>query len=236
VRAVLADDDRARLLEMLAEAQRLGLVGPGGLDGHIRHALACGGAVVDAWTGGGSGPGANGAGTDGATGRSSEPDGVLDLGSGGGLPGLVLACCWSDVRFSLVDAGKRPAEFLVAAVQRLHLAERVHVLNARAEVLGRAPEHRGRYAVVVARSFGPPAVTAECAAPFLVQGGRLVVSEPPRQRTDGDRWPTAGLSVLGMGPAKPYEDGFRFQVVTQLFDCPARYPRRVGVPGKRPIF
>lgn len=109
----------------------------------------------------------------------------------------------------------------------------------RAENLGRS-RTRGTFDLVTARSFAPPAATAECAAPMLKQGGALVVSEPPDALGAG-RWPDGALAALGLirtstktvvTPAGPV-------TLSQLLattPCPPRYPRRVGVPFKRPLF
>jgi 16S rRNA (guanine527-N7)-methyltransferase len=102
------------------------------------------------------------------------------------------------------------------------------VRTARAEAV---PDLRGRFVAVVARSFGPPAVTAECGAPLLEVGGRLVVSEPPR--TEG-RW--AGCAVLGVGPAVRLPGPPTLVVLTQVAACPDRFPRRTGLPAKRPLW
>jgi 16S rRNA (guanine527-N7)-methyltransferase len=101
---------------------------------------------------------------------------------------------------------------------------------------------RGRYDLVVARGFGPPAVTAECAAPFLELGGRLVVSDPPDEPPDrgegggSRRWPTAPLAALGLAPERSFAQPYHYQALRQVAPCPDRYPRRTGVPRKRPLF
>lgn len=170
---------------------------------------------------------------------------AVDMGSGGGLPGLPLAQRWPTSRWVLIDARKRAGAFLAEAVDRLGLSDRVEVACDRVEVLAAAPHRRGSYSLVVARAFGPPAVTAEGAAPLLSPGGTLVVSEPPGA---GDlyaweagplapRWSPAGLGLLGMTPQDPSLHGaFHFQVIRQENPCPTRYPRRVGVAAKRPLF
>ena len=91
---------------------------------------------------------------------------------------------------------------------------------------------------MVARGFGPPPVTAECGAPFLRVGGTLVVSEPPRRTSAGRsaRWPTEGVMALGLRPAGTWQRPFHYQALEQAEPCPDRYPRRVGVPAKRPLF
>jgi 16S rRNA (guanine527-N7)-methyltransferase len=148
------------------------------------------------------------------------------------VPGLVLALHWPGSRWTLLDAGVRRAALLTQAVSALGLADRVDVLCARAEDAGRDPAHRGRYDLVTARSFGAPAVTAECGAALLHPGGILAVTEPP----DGSaRWPDDGLALLGLtlGTASSAP---RAQLIRANAPCPERYPRRTGVPAKRPLF
>jgi 16S rRNA (guanine527-N7)-methyltransferase len=164
---------------------------------------------------------------------STAPGTAVDLGSGGGLPGLPLALAWPDTTWFLLDGGTNRAAFLREAVIQLGLSDRVEVVAQRAEETGRGIL-RGTVDCVVARSFGPPAVTAECAAPLLRVGGVLVVAEPP----GGDlaRWDEEGLALLGMrtGPAVSHPTAF--QVIVQETVCPERFPRRTGVPSKRPLF
>ena len=84
-----------------------------------------------------------------------------------GLPGLVLVGMWPDCRATLLDAGERRCAFLAEAVDRLGLGGPGDGRAVPAEEAGRRPDLRGGFDLVVARSFGPPAVTAECGAPFL---------------------------------------------------------------------
>jgi 16S rRNA (guanine527-N7)-methyltransferase len=88
---------------------------------------------------------------------------------------------------------------------------------------------------VTARSFAPPAVTAEIASGLVQVGGVLIVSEPPDD--DDGRWPVSGLHVLGFSPAEIVQVGnAHFAVVTKEGPVPARFPRSVGRPGKRPLW
>ena len=194
----------------LERSRALGLLGPGPVADHVAHAIAMAGCVP-------------------------LPRRFVDLGSGGGIPGLVLAAQWPSVDEHHVGAGHRRIEVLTEAVETTELGERVVVVEGRAETVARDPAHRGAYDLVVARSFGPPAATAECAVGFLEPGGRLLVSEPPED--DPARWPADGLARLGFGPSEIQVRGGRrycsLQLVTAASDT---YPRRVGVPEKRPLW
>jgi len=225
---------------VLARAQDLGFLGPGALAGHVRHAIGFAEVFESVLAGAGqpgAGPPAQGPPGQGPPGenRAPGPEKALDLGSGGGLPGLVLARRWPATAWLLVDSNQRRAAFLATAVDRLGLAGQVQVAWERAEVAARVPAWRSAFQLVVARSFGPPAVTAECAAGFLGPGGHLVVSEPPD--STGARWTPAGLEPLGQEPdVYVRRASAGYQVICQRRPCPDRFPRRSGVPLKRPLF
>jgi 16S rRNA (guanine527-N7)-methyltransferase len=165
---------------------------------------------------------------------------LLDLGSGGGLPGLVLAEVWPTCTVVLLDANERRTDFLRRSVTKCGLGDRVSVVHQRAEVAGRDPALRGSFDGVVVRSFGPPAVVAECAAPFLHPGGWLIVSEPPGSAEgaaeEGARWPAGPLAQVGLEPQEFVRTEFGYQVLRQAEACPDRFPRRNGVPTKSPLF
>jgi 16S rRNA (guanine527-N7)-methyltransferase len=141
----------------------------------------------------------------------------------------VLALRWPSSRWTFIDAAERRCRFLEEAVLDLGLGSRVETRQGRAEELGREDGLRGAFELVTARSFGPPGVTAECAAPFLRVGGHLLVSEPP---SASPRWPDA-VSLLGL-QVRERTDGI--QVLEQVAPCPDRFPRRTGIPVKRPLF
>jgi 16S rRNA (guanine527-N7)-methyltransferase len=191
------------VIAALEEARALGFLGPGPVAFHVEHARAYLPALADV------------------------AGAVLDLGAGGGVPGLVLAVERPDLAFTLLDAMAKRTAFLERAVARLGLPN-VTVRTGRAEAVG---DLRASFDAVVARSFGSPAVTAECAAPLLKVGGRLVVSEPP---DGGDRW--TGAAELGLSEPTVLPGPPRLVVLVQRSRCPARYPRRTGIPAKRPLW
>jgi hypothetical protein len=135
----------------------------------------------------------------------------------------------------LLDAGRRRGEHLQQACRELGLTDRITVVVARAEVAGRETRWRGSVELVVARGFGAPAATAECAVGFLRRGGRLVVSEPPGG--DSGRWDPAGLTWLGLvGPEILRGDGATAASFVLPGAAEERWPRRTGVPAHRPLW
>ena len=205
--------------EILRRAQDLGFFGPGSVDAQRRHAEGFCRLALQ--------------------GLRPEPGWrLLDLGSGGGLPGLVLAVTLADEADwsgTLLDSQRRRTQFLAHAVEQLGLADRLEVVTARAEDAARDPVHRERYAVCLARGFGPPAVTAECAVGFLRPGGRLAVSESPQP--DPARWDPAGLARLGLAPAELVADGeAHAALLHRTGPLDPRWPRKRGIPEKRPLW
>lgn len=124
---------------------------------------------------------------------------VLDLGSGGGLPGLVLAARRPDLRIVLTDRRQRRADLLRLAITQLGCADRVTVLTGDVVALARRVDLAGCFDAVTARSFGEPLWTARCAAPFLRPTGVLIVSEPPAGQPGAmSRWDDDALAAVGL--------------------------------------
>ncbi|MGI8662200.1 MAG: 16S rRNA (guanine(527)-N(7))-methyltransferase RsmG [Acidimicrobiales bacterium] len=193
---------------MLERARGLGLLGPGPVDAHLTNAAGFAAACVPA------------------------PSRALDLGSGGGVPGLILALLWPMSTWVLLDAARKPCDFLQGALEELGLTARVRVWEERAESAGRHGYLRATFDLVTARSFAPPAPTAECAAPFLRLGGVLLVSEPPAAAS---RW--AGVGALGLTDrGLSVSEAAHIRRLEQATLCPERFARRVGIPGKRPLW
>jgi len=165
------------------------------------------------------------------------PGSVIDLGTGGGVPGLVLAACWPTSRVVLMDASERRTQFLADTLAEWSGAGSVEVVRGRAEELGRRDELRERFEAVTSRSFGIPALTAECGSAFLSPSGWMVVSEPP-DLAEGLRWPVDGLATVALEPmgTSRVADRFGYQVLHKTGVLDERHPRRVGIPAKRPLF
>ena len=106
-------------------------------------------------------------------GATNAPD-LLDLGSGGGFPGLPLAIALPRMRTLLVESVGKKATFLATVVDALELRPRVAVAATRAETLAADPHHRGRWSTVAVRAVGPLVELAELGLPLLAPGGLLV--------------------------------------------------------------
>ena len=199
----------APLIAALEEARRRGLLGPGEIPPHVEHARGFADAIGE------------------------EPESLVDLGSGGGLPGLVLAWEWSQCRIRLLEGSVRRAAFLAEAVEGLGLGDRVQVLAQRGEDAGHDAELREQFAVATARSFGPPAVTAEIGAGLVRVGGALLVAEPPEPAPE--RWPPGAPARFGLAdPEFRRGRGAHFARLGKVGPAPADVPRRTGIPEKRP--
>jgi 16S rRNA (guanine527-N7)-methyltransferase len=194
---------------VLEDARRIGLLGPDPVERHVLHSRA--------WL------------------ATLEPAPFLDLGSGAGVPGLVVALAWPDVRGALLDGQVRRTAWLRTAVARLGLADRIRVVEGRAEDLAHDPDLREQFPVVFARGFGPPPVTVECGSGFVTVGGHLSVSEPPGG--DVDRWPDPGLAEVGLEiSTQVVQSAGSFVILRKHALLADKFPRRRNLPLKSPLW
>lgn len=164
----------------------------------------------------------------------------IDIGTGAGFPGLVLAIMLPDAKAVLVDSVGKKVAFVRAVADRLGL-KGVTALTGRAEELAKAPEHRERYGFAVSRGVSSVSTSAEYCIPFLKKGGIFVAMKGPgaeEEMEDG----RAAFFALGAKLremrriALPFEQGERVLVVAdKLSPTPNRFPRKTGEPQRRPI-
>ncbi|NIN69578.1 MAG: 16S rRNA (guanine(527)-N(7))-methyltransferase RsmG [Anaerolineae bacterium] len=165
---------------------------------------------------------------------------VIDVGTGAGFPGVVLKIASPTLRLTLLEATGKKAEFLRALVERLGLAD-VEVINARAEQLGHDRDHRERYDVALARALANMATLAELTLPLVQVGGVVIAQkgEDPEAEVETARTAidTLGGQVKEITPVViPELDGARHLVVLKKVSATsAKYPRRSGIPSKRPL-
>jgi len=162
---------------------------------------------------------------------------LVDVGSGGGLPGLPLKIARTGLSVTLVEADQAKAAFLVRACAALGLRD-VEVLARRAEEVGQDPVYRESFDVAVARALAPMPVLAELCLPLVRVGGRLLA-----QKTDGEDVDAAQRAIDTLGGAmrsvlaapSPVRRAGTIVIVDKTRPTPAAYPRRPGVPARKPL-
>jgi 16S rRNA (guanine527-N7)-methyltransferase len=177
--------------------------------------------------------------------RALEDHGVelspmIDVGAGAGFPGLPIKIARPELDVTLLEATGKKTRFLEAMVEELGLSG-VRVVQGRAEDVGREPPHREAYRLVLARAVAPLPVLLELTLPFLSIGG--VVAAPKGSALErevgasanalgtlgGEIEATVPLDLPGEGPRQT------LVIVRKTGGTPAQYPRRAGMPAKRPL-
>ena len=171
--------------------------------------------------------------------QAGETLSLVDVGSGGGMPGLPLRIVFPSLRVTLVESVGKKAAWLRATVSELGL-DGVEVVAARAEVAGRDPAHRDTYDVAVARALGTLPVVVELCAPFLNQGGLLVALRSGDLDAEIEHAAPAfkALRLWTRTPIfldLPALPGHGLVVGEKYAPTPEAYPRRSGMPRKRPL-
>ena len=164
---------------------------------------------------------------------------AIDVGSGAGFPGIPLAIALPQVHFVLLDALDKRVKFLQSAVDALGLnAEAVHL---RAEDAARRPEFREQFDIALARAVAPLNVLAEYLLPFVRTGGQMLALKGPD--AENELTPAGAASALlggGTGYIEPVsipgrDWSHRLVAVEKQSPTPEKYPRRAGMPEKKPL-
>ncbi len=199
-----------QLLKYLQESQNFGFLSPKELDEQILHSIELYNMLP------------------------THEGKLLDMGAGGGLPSFVFMSQENDIKYTLLDAMKKRTDFLEGISSELG-KDSYKVINGRAEEIAKEARCSESFDIVVARGFGPPATTAECACNFLKIDGYLFVSGSPEN--ESERWDTDGLSILGLQLERievgQYATGV---IIKKVKPQDPKYPRRDGVPRRKPLW
>jgi 16S rRNA (guanine527-N7)-methyltransferase len=165
---------------------------------------------------------------------------LIDVGAGAGFPGLPIKLVRPDVSLTLLEATRKKCDFLQAVINDLQLTD-VVVVNGRAEEAGRMSEHREQYDVAIARAVAELPTLIEYMLPF-VQAGGLALAQKSKEAEKETQRAAAAIAALGgrlreITPvAVPELNEVRYLVTIEKIEgTPQKYPRRAGVPTKKPL-
>lgn len=165
---------------------------------------------------------------------------VIDVGSGGGLPGIPIAIARPDLRVTLLEATGKKANFLRDSAKALPLPN-VNVVHARAETAGRDKPLRQQFDAAVCRAVGPMRELLEYCLPFVKVGGLLVAMKGPKAKQELEEAGDA-LHLLGAGQldvVSAYPEGVGIDTVLVVIrkerPTPSLYPRLPGTPRHTPL-
>ncbi len=172
--------------------------------------------------------------------RDSATERVIDIGTGAGFPGLILKIALPSVRLTLVESVGKKAEFCRHIVKSLGLAN-VEVLQERVEEIGQQAAHREQYDWATARAVAVMPVLAEYLLPLVKIGGSMLAMKgengPAETQTAEHAIRIMGGHLRQLVPVTlPGVAEERYLVIVdKVAATPASYPRRVGIPAKRPL-
>ncbi len=164
---------------------------------------------------------------------------VLDLGTGGGMPGMPFKILIPALKLYLLDSSSRKMKFLEQVAFELDLEE-VHFILERAENAGQQDEHRERYDYVLCRAVAETAILAELCLPLLRIGGRAFLYKGPRGEQEAVEAEFA-INLCGGVITEKYNYNLAsgekraLHILEKIRPTPANYPRAVGKPGKKPL-
>jgi 16S rRNA (guanine527-N7)-methyltransferase len=171
---------------------------------------------------------------------TERPHRVIDIGTGGGFPGLPVAILYPQHRVTLLDSTQKKVQFLGDAIATLGL-NNAESISGRAEAVAHAPSRREQYDVALIRAVAAPPVCVEYALPFLKVGGIAVLYQGHWTEEDSDRIRRAAALVGGelltvQSFTTPLTQGDRHCIyLKKTAPTPHPYPRTIGIPKKNPL-
>ncbi len=165
---------------------------------------------------------------------------LIDVGTGAGIPGLPLKIMFPDIKLVLLDSVAKKATFLHHLKQKLGLDD-VEIVVGRAEEIAHEIRYRERFDIVLSRAVAPLPTLVELALPFCVVGGSFIAQKKGAIDPEISRAAKV-ISLLGGNlrevkrvDLEEFTDDRQLIIIDKISPTPEQYPRRPGIPSKRPI-
>jgi 16S rRNA (guanine527-N7)-methyltransferase len=165
---------------------------------------------------------------------------LIDVGSGAGIPGLPLKILFPNIRLVLLDATAKKAAFLHHIKQKLGL-DNVKIVVGRAEEVAHLSNYRERFDIVLSRAVASLPTLVELTLPFCTIGGSFIAQKKGAIDPELSR-ATKAISILGGNLREmkrvdlaEFPDERQLIIIDKVSATPPQYPRRPGIPAKRPI-
>jgi len=171
---------------------------------------------------------------------NTEGISVIDVGAGAGFPGMPIKIICPSIRLSLLEARKKKTIFLKKVTEEINF-QKVKILNGRAETFGKGPDHRERYDIAISRAVAPLNVLSEYCLPLVRAGGLFIAQKGRSYKKETEKSfktiQVLGGELIGVENVRiPFiNQERRLLVIKKIKDTPSKYPRKEGLPQKRPL-